>query len=300
MMNISCPSKQVVEITPILKKETTLCQSSHISEKEDNSKDKSQLNIVLDLDKTLIESTYYGILKQKHNLSDSSFVTYQDSYDPSEPWDKADICYYASNGWKPFLNYIRSLTNDKLVFFSFGSRERNEKVVPALIGKLLGKDPTEFMNQNVRIFSDVDTIYAGKEGIGNIGRDKWVEKYEPETLYCRGRNKKDLSVAFSEVELKRTILIDDKCEYVGKGQENNFLGVFGHSSKDFLLEAKKIHWKEVKKVKISPNNAFYALNRLLYAAGVIDDVIKKSEKSGANVTDILRRYHGITKRQDCF
>ena len=50
------------------------------------------------------------------------------------------------------------LSDNDLIFFSSGARERNEDIIPKMLEMVLERDPIEYMRNNVKIFSRDHTI----------------------------------------------------------------------------------------------------------------------------------------------
>eukprot|EP01041_Mallomonas_annulata_P009468 gene9468-19660_t len=249
------------------------------------------VNVVFDLDRVLISNIC--LVEERYDFHELKNIG-EDSVIES-----CGHYFYLYNGWKELIKYVMELSDNKLIFFSSGARERNERIIPKMLERVLERNPTDYIRKHVKIFSrdhTIDTSIMSKS-------DK--EKLEPDGMW--GNLKKDLTVAVSPEELKHTLLIDDSESSTLRGQERNLLKVDGSSVRKTLASCmKKQHptiareWKLVGESNIPDLDlaAFFTLNKLFYAAGVLKDITDKYSKTDRDLIDIMYDDHGfkITKR----
>lgn len=214
--------------------------------------------------------------------------------------------YYLYNGWKELIKYVMELTeNNKLIFFSNGTKERNEDIITQMFEKILERDATDYVRDNVTILSKEHTIDTTKISSGDdVEKEK---NFQPKGMY--GQKKKDLMVAVgSKEKLKYTLLIDDDETYIIPGQEKNLLRINGQSATNNLCDLRYTIKKIImphgdddqnkQKQKILPENisnydSFLTLNKLFYAAGVLKNVYDMYSRVDRNLIDILWEDHGF-------
>ena len=187
------------------------------------------------------------------------------------------------------------LTDNDLIFFSSGAAERNEDIIPKMLERVLECDPTEYIRENVKIFSRHDTIDT------NTIAYEERKKYQPVGMY--GQNKKDLTVVVTSEELKYTLLIDDDPSYIISGQEKNLLKVNGRSAANDLYDVIKLSLYQ----KLSPkmthlHDSFYSINKLFYATGVLKDLRDTYSRVDRDLIDIMWDAHGFKydKKGECY
>ena len=199
--------------------------------------------------------------------------------------------FYLYNGWKELIKYVMELSDNNLIFFSSGARERNEDIIPKMLERVLGRDPMEYMRNNVKIFSRHHTIDTLRMP------DEERKKYQPAGMW--GNKKKDLRVAVSAEELKYTVLIDDDQTYILPGQEKNLLRIIDQSAVLYLHDCVKMS-RDHKKIVFDgkyPVDSFLNMNKLFYAAGVLRDVCDTYSRVDRDLVDIMWDNHGFKVEQ---
>ena len=236
---------------------------------------KKAARVVFDLDYVLVSNidSNYDIDTIRENIGDDSII------------ESCGYCFYLYNGWKELIKYVMELSDNQLIFFSSGARERNEDIIPKMLERVLGRDPTEYVRNNVKIFSRHHTIDTRRMP------DEESEKYQPVGMW--GNTKKDLTVAVSAEELKYTVLIDDDENCILLGQEKNLLRIYGQSAVPHLRNCVKVSKDEdiVFDGKY-PVESFLSLNKLFYAAGVLRDVCDTYSRVDRDLVDIMWDNHG--------
>jgi hypothetical protein len=236
------------------------------------------INIVLDLDCTLVQALL-GSDNSAEKLIDKGCI------------DKTDIVYaceyahYLYPFYKEFIKYVMSLTNNRLIFFSNGAAIRNEELIPKLLENALGKERFAEIKQNVKIYSrdhEIDTTRLS---------DSEEDKYQPDPKQygCMyGQMKKDLRVVVEdESQLSYTVLVDDDYSYVTKGQERNLLFISGSEIDVLTLEEYKIRDFVIDSIDSRDLDEFSTVNKLIYAAGVLQSANEIYQKEDQALTDIL-------------
>jgi hypothetical protein len=136
------------------------------------------INIVLDIDLTLVEAR--------------NIIT--DDFDMIYVFDQP---YYFIHGSKEFTKFAAELTNNKLIFFSNGSLERNNEFVPEFLTSIFSGQQLSSVSKNTEIYSRAN----------------------------RRNVVKDLLYVVDKSKLSETVLIDDDPINIAAGQEKNFLHV---------------------------------------------------------------------------
>ena len=194
--------------------------------------------------------------------------------------------FYLYNGWKELIKYVMELSDNDLIFFSSGAKERNEDIIPKMLERVLERDPTEYMRNNVKIFSREHTIDTTEMSYAEI------EKFQPKGMW--GQKKKDLTVAVGSEKLKYTLLIDDDETYIIPGQEKNLLRIDGKSAVYNLYNCIKISQdQKILLENIPQYESFRTFNKLFYAAGVLRDVCDTYSKVDRDLVDIMWDDHGF-------
>jgi hypothetical protein len=194
--------------------------------------------------------------------------------------------FYLYNGWKELIKYVMELSDNDLIFFSSGARERNEDIIPKMLERVLERDPTEYMRNNVKIFSREHTIDTTEMSYAE------KEKFQPKGMW--GQKKKDLTVAVGSEKLKYTLLIDDDETYIIPGQEKNLLRIDGKSAVYNLYNCIKISQdQKILLENITQYESFRTFNKLFYAAGVLRDVCDTYSKVDRDLVDIMWEDHGF-------
>ena len=194
--------------------------------------------------------------------------------------------FYLYNGWKELIKYVMELSDNDLIFFSSGAKERNEDIIPKMLERVLERDPTEYMRNNVKIFSREHTIDTTEMSYAE------KEKFQPEGMW--GQKKKDLTVAVGSEKLKYTLLIDDDETYIIPGQEKNLLRIDGKSAVYNLYNCIKISQdQKILLENIPQYESFRTFNKLFYAAGVLRDVCDTYSKVDRDLVDIMWDDHGF-------
>ena len=246
---------------------------------------KKTVRVVFDLDCVLVsdicsvEKRYNPEIDEiRENIGDESII------------ESCGYYFYLYNGWKELIKYVMELTDNNLIFFSSGARERNEDIIPKMLERVLGRDPMEYVRNNVKIFSRHHTIDTSRMPTEER------EKYQPAGMW--GNKKKDLTVAVSAEELKYTVLIDDDETYIVPGQEKNLLRIDGQSAFYDLRECVKVSRdEEIVLREDSPDQlSFLTLNKLFYAAGVLRDVCDTYSRVDRDLVDIMWDNHGYKVR----
>lgn len=194
--------------------------------------------------------------------------------------------FYLYNGWKELIKYVMELSDNDLIFFSSGAKERNEDIIPKMLERVLERDPTEYMRNNVKIFSREHTIDTTEMSYAE------KEKFQPKGMW--GQKKKDLTVAVGSEKLKYTLLIDDDETYIIPGQEKNLLRIDGKSAVYNLYNCIKISQdQKILLENIPQYESFRTFNKLFYAAGVLRDVCDTYSKVDRDLVDIMWEDHGF-------
>ena len=178
------------------------------------------------------------------------------------------------------------IKDNDLIFFSSGAKERNEDIIPKMLERVLERDPTEYMRNNVKIFSREHTIDTTEMSYAE------KEKFQPKGMW--GQKKKDLTVAVGSEKLKYTLLIDDDETYIIPGQEKNLLRIDGKSAVYNLYNCIKISQdQKILLENIPQYESFRTFNKLFYAAGVLRDVCDTYSKVDRDLVDIMWDNHGF-------
>jgi len=101
-----------------------------------------------------------------------------------------------------------------------------------MLARVLERDPTEYVRNNVKIFSREHTIDTTEMSHAE------KEKFQPKGMW--GQKKKDLTVAVGSEKLKYTLLIDDDETYIVPGQEKNLPRIDGKAAVYNLYNCTKI------------------------------------------------------------
>ena len=242
------------------------------------------IRVVFDLDCVLVsdicpvDSKIRDFDKIRENIGHESII------------ESCGYYFYLYNGWKELIKYVMELSDNQLIFFSSGARERNEDIIPKMLERVLGRDPMEYVRNNVKIFSRHHTIDTSRMPTEES------DKYQPAGMW--GNSKKDLTVAVSAEELKYTVLIDDDETYIVPGQEKNLLRIDGRTVVDDLRKCVKASRDEdiaLKEVSLD-QRSFLPLNKLFYAAGVLRDVCDTYSRVDRDLVDIMWDNHGFKVR----
>lgn len=148
------------------------CFASNQSDNEPSSRENSPTTVVFDLDGTLIRSCpLNGRFKNVR-------VKYQEYYPESfsivskANHGDCDLSYYLAPYTRVLFQYLIDHTDFKVHFFSAGSKERNEDVVPKILGHVFGSEKyQELVSQGqFKIYSNEHTR-EGIKSLANIGLD---------------------------------------------------------------------------------------------------------------------------------
>lgn len=155
-----------------------------------------------------------------------------------------------------------------------------------MLARVLERDPTEYLKNNVKIFSREHTIDT------KVLSRAEKEKLQPKGM-C-GHKKKDLTIAVGPDKLKYTLLIDDDKSFIVLGQEKNLLIINGNSAIYDLSKCKKIPQdRKILDKNISEFDSFPTFNKLFYAAGVLRDVCDTYSRVDRDLIDIMWDDHGF-------
>lgn len=246
------------------------------------------IKIVFDLDYVLlsniclVDSKPHNFDRIVQNVGEDSII------------ESCGYYFYLYNGWKELIKYVMELTENDLIFFSSGARERNEDIIPKMLARVLERDPTEYVRNNVKIFSREHTIDTTEMSHAE------KEKFQPKGM--GGQKKKDLTVAVGSEKLKYTLLIDDET-YIVPGQEKNLLRINGKFAVYDLCNCIKIlKDQKILQENISKYESFRTFNKLFYAVGVLRDVYDTYSRVDRDLIDIIWDKHGFKvelKRYGC-
>ena len=262
------------------------CSEQKIEDLKHNNKGavsykiQKPIKIVFDLDYVLVsniclvDSKPHDFDKILQNVGEDSVI------------ESCGYYFYLYNGWKELIKYVMELSDNDLIFFSSGTRERNEDIIPKMLERVLERDPTEYMRNNVKIFSREHTIDTTEMSYAE------KEKFQPKGMW--GQKKKDLTVAVGSEKLKYTLLIDDDETYIVPGQEKNLLRIDGKSAVYNLYNCIKISQdQKILLENIPQYESFRTFNKLFYAAGVLRDVCDTYSKVDRDLVDIMWEDHGF-------
>ena len=252
----------------------------HNNKRAISYKIQKPIKVVFDLDYVLVsniclvESKPHNFDKILQNVGEDSVI------------ESCGYYFYLYNGWKELIKYVMELSDNDLIFFSSGARERNEDIIPKMLERVLERDPTEYMRNNVKIFSREHTIDTTEMSYAE------KEKFQPKGMW--GQKKKDLTVAVGSEKLKYTLLIDDDETYIIPGQEKNLLRIDGKSAVYNLYNCIKISQdQKILLENIPQYESFRTFNKLFYAAGVLRDVCDTYSKVDRDLVDIMWEDHGF-------
>ena len=262
------------------------CSEQKIEDLKHNNKGaisykiQKPIKVVFDLDYVLVsniclvDSKPHNFDKILQNVGEDSVI------------ESCGYYFYLYNGWKELIKYVMELSDNDLIFFSSGAKERNEDIIPKMLERVLERDPTEYMRNNVKIFSREHTIDTTEMSYAE------KEKFQPKGMW--GQKKKDLTVAVSSEKLKYTLLIDDDETYIIPGQEKNLLRIDGKSAVYNLYNCIKISQdQKILLENIPQYESFRTFNKLFYAAGVLRDVCDTYSKVDRDLVDIMWEDHGF-------
>lgn len=271
------------------------CSEQKIEDLKHNSKGiiswkmQKPIKVVFDLDYVLV-SNICLVDNKPHN-----FDRILQNIGEESVIESCGYYFYLYNGWKELIKYVMELTENDLIFFSSGARERNENIIPKMLERVLERDPTEYVRNNVKIFSREHTIDTTEMSCAE------KEKFQPKGMW--GQKKKDLTVAVGSEKLKYTLLIDDDETYIVPGQEKNLLRINGKSAVYDLCNCIKIPQdQKILQENISKYESFQTFNKLFYAAGVLRDVCDTYSRVDRDLIDIMWDKHGFKvepKRYGC-
>lgn len=177
-------------------------------------------NFVFDLDDTVAVAISYAAeekIKKYNEFLGEEFVN-------NHMIEILNYPHMIFPGFYEIFNWIIN-RGDNLLFFSTGTKERNEKLVEFLIEKSIDEKVEEVL-KNIKIFSRKDCIKISRLPIEEQNEfiPKIIEHGEKRKVY--GQKKKKLEgTVVSKDELEDTILFDDDISYMVLGEEENFIKV---------------------------------------------------------------------------
>lgn len=211
--------------------------------------------IVLDIDETLTNA-----YDEKEEFELKKTPYYQESIDRGLLID-AYYPHILHHGAIEFIQWLFSLPNIEIAFFSAGHVDRNIEFVDSLLKKVLG-DKLELLNNKISIFSSHELdIEKTKTNRSNDGVH-FFKHYD-----CRYT--KNLAKVFNTANLDNVILIDDNPDYIASGQLRNVLLTSGAVMTSYTLLNDK-----TSQMMNSPDSAILQANHLFYVTGVLVTILE--------------------------
>lgn len=155
-----------------------------------------------------------------------------------------------------FIQWLASIQNVEIAFFSAGEELRNKAFVSALLQKVLG-DQFEKRKESIPVYSLHHlTIEKVKKNRSNDGINFFQTVID--------QPKKNLANVFNTDNLDNIILVDDNPSYIAANQLRNVLLTPGATMTSYTLFS-----DETALATTSPESAILRANHLFYVAGLL-------------------------------
>lgn len=250
----------------------------------------SSLNVVFDLDNTLVVYTKCFASKKTHEfLRDSGGVLVVEGF-----------IYYILPGVSELLRHLFQQADVRVSFFSAGTRSRNEELVQSLLQLCLGLETYNRVKDSVKVLSREELTWSTSVPIGvlcerynlpwthfELGSATHIgdkeQKYQTLNYNLPAADvKKDLTKLFAEMPLDNVVLVDDRENIVMPGQERNFLKSPCVTLSDFesLFRMRKRSQQSdcqffFGEEEIFVEDKYQAVNSIFYLAGVLCECLQR-------------------------